>query len=61
MHKPKFVIYVDARGYFRWRLVAGNGEKVAASEAYASKQNAINSAERVKVTAWEAIIVDSTK
>ena len=60
MNKTKFVIYVDVAGKYRWRLVAGNGEKVAASEAYASKQGAIISAQRVKQIAWEAIIVDST-
>jgi hypothetical protein len=60
MHKTKFVIYKDAAGYYRWRLVAGNGEKVAASEAYVSKQNAIVSANRVRQIAWDAIIVDST-
>ncbi len=61
MHQTKFVIYKDTAGYFRWRLVAGNGEKVAASEAYTSKQSAINSANRVREIAWEATIVDSTK
>ena len=60
MHKTKFVIYKDTAGYYRWRLVAGNGEKVAASEAYASKQNAIVYANRVRQIAWDAIIVDST-
>lgn len=61
MHQTKFVIYKDVAGYFRWRLVAGNGEKVAASEGYSSKQSAINSANRVREIAWEATIVDSTK
>ncbi len=60
MNKTKFVIYKDTAGYYRWRLVAGNGEKVAASEAYTSKQNAINSADRVRKIAWDAVIVDST-
>lgn len=60
MNPPRFVIYVDAAGYFRWFLQAGNGEKVAASEAYASKQGAINSAVRVKQIANSADVVDST-
>ena len=60
MNKTKFVIYKDTAGYYRWRLVAGNGEKVAASENYISKQGAINSANRVRQIAWEATIVDST-
>lgn len=55
-----FVIYKDVSGQFRWRLVAGNGEKIAASEAYVSKQGAITSATRVKVLAPTATIVDKT-
>lgn len=56
----KFVIYRDKAGYWRWRLVAGNGEKAAASEAYVSKQNAIRSAERVRVLAASAQIVEQS-
>ncbi|MBI2593754.1 DUF1508 domain-containing protein [Candidatus Daviesbacteria bacterium] len=60
MVKPRFVIYKDRAGYYRWYLQAINGEKVAASEAYTSKQAAINSAHRVKQIAYSADIVDST-
>ena len=60
MNKTKFVIYKDTAGYYRWRLVAGNGKKVVASEAYVSKQGAIDSADRIRKIAWDAIIVDST-
>lgn len=56
----KFVIYRDKAGYWRWRLVAGNGERVAASEAYVSKQNAIRSAERVRALAASAQIVEQS-
>lgn len=54
----KFVIYLDRANYWRWRLVAGNGEKVAASEAYVSHGNAKHSAERVKEIAHLATIED---
>jgi uncharacterized protein YegP (UPF0339 family) len=57
-YMTKFVIYPDVSGYYRWRLVAANGEKVAASEAYVSKQNAVRSAERVKQIAYSAMIVE---
>ena len=50
------VIYKDRAGYYRWRLKASNGEQVAASEAYASEQNAIRSARRVKEIAPDADI-----
>jgi hypothetical protein len=56
----KFVIYRDIAGQYRWRLVANNGEKVAASEAYVVKQGALNSANRVKILAASATIVDNT-
>lgn len=52
----KFQIYLDVAGYYRWRLIAGNGEKVAASEAYVSRANAKRSAERVKQLALLAIV-----
>ena len=56
----KLAIYKDVVGQYRWRLVAANGEKVAASEGYTSKQNAILSANRVKALASSAEIVDQT-
>lgn len=55
-----FHIYRDKGGFYRWRLVARNGEKVAASEAYVSKAAAIESAEKVKIWANNANIVDDT-
>lgn len=55
----KFVVYKDTAGYYRWRLVAGNGEKVAASEGYSSKQNAIRSAYRVKELAANAPVYEA--
>lgn len=56
----KFVIFRDKAGFYRWRLVAANGEPVAASEAYTTKYNAIASANRVKQIAFSAIVIDST-
>jgi len=60
MNNSMFEIYIDRAGYYRWRLIAKNNEKVAASEAYVSKQNAIKSVKNVKILAWQADIVDST-
>lgn len=53
-----FHIYRDRGGFYRWRLVARNGEKVAASEAYVMKAAAIESAEKVKVWSANASIID---
>ena len=57
----KFVIYRDIANQYRWRLVANNGEKIAASEGYVLKQSALNSANRVKILAASATVVDNTK
>ena len=61
LDKPRFVIYEDVGGNYRWYLQAVNGEKVAASEAYVSKQDAIDSAFRVQQIAHMANVVDSTR
>jgi hypothetical protein len=55
---PKFEIYKDASGKFRFRLKAPNGEIVASGEAYASKDGCKKGIESVKVNAPKAQIVD---
>jgi uncharacterized protein YegP (UPF0339 family) len=53
----KFVIYADSGGHYRWRLVANNGEIIAASgESFHSKFNAMRAVENVKATAGAATI-----
>ena len=55
MAKPKFQIYADASGKYRWRLKDGDGEKVASSgDSYASKADATLAAQLVKSTAPDA-------
>lgn len=44
----KFEIYEDARGEFRFRLKAGNGEIVATGESYPTRVGAISGTEAVK-------------
>lgn len=58
---PIFQIYKDVAGQFRWRLIAGNGEKVAASESYTERYSALRSARRVQEIAGSAIVEDDTK
>jgi len=59
MSMAKFVIYGDAGGHYRWKLVASNGQTTASSgESFASKSNAREAAERVKETAPSAEIVE---
>lgn len=55
---PKFVIYRDAAGHHRWRLVAVNGLVLAQGEAHPSAQKAALAAHRVKKAALTAQVVD---
>lgn len=51
MKNPKFQIYTDKRGEFRFRLRAGNGEIVLTSEGYKAKASCQNGIESVKKNA----------
>jgi hypothetical protein len=48
---PKFEVYMDRAGQYRWRLKARNGEIVAVSESYTTLYNAKESAELIKAIA----------
>ncbi len=54
---PKFEIYNDKKGEFRFRLKAKNGQVIAASEGYKSKKSCENGIESVRKNAAEADIV----
>ncbi len=56
---PKFEIYKDAAGKYRWRLKAPNGEIIAMSEPYESKDGCKNGINSVKNNAPRAEIVDT--
>ncbi len=51
---PKFEIYTDKAGEFRFRLKAKNGEIIAVSEGYKAKASCLNGIESVKKNAPEA-------
>ena len=51
---PKFELYADKAGEFRFRLKAKNGEVIASSEGYKSKAGCENGIESVKKNAPEA-------
>jgi len=55
---PKFEIYKDAAGKLRWRLKAPNGEIIAASEAYDTRDGCKNGINSVKTHAPRAEIKD---
>ena len=55
---PKFEVYADKAGEFRFRLKARNGEIIAVSEGYKAKASCMNGIESVKKNAPEAQIVE---
>ena len=58
MTHPKFEMYQDKAGEFRFRLKARNGEIIGVSEGYTTKTNCVNGVESVKKNAAEAEIVE---
>lgn len=54
---PKFVVYVDKAGEYRFRLKATNGQIIAVSEGYKAKASCLNGIESVKKNAPDAPIV----
>ena len=56
---PKFELYEDKAGEFRFRLKARNGEVIAVSEGYKAKASALNGIESVKKNAPEAEVVNA--
>lgn len=53
----KFELYKDAKGEFRWRLIASNGQTIATGgEGYTSKDGAKGGIESIKKNAPTAPI-----
>ena len=53
---PKFELYRDKSGNFRFRLKARNGEIIAVSEIYSAKAGCLNGIESVRRNAAEASV-----
>ena len=53
---PKFEIYLDKAGEYRFRLKASNGQIIAVSEGYVAKNGCLNGIESVKKNAPEAAV-----
>ncbi len=53
---PKYEIYTDKAGEFRFRLKARNGEIIAVSEGYKAKASCLNGIESVKKNAPDASV-----
>jgi uncharacterized protein YegP (UPF0339 family) len=54
---PKFEVYQDAVGEWRWRLKASNGQVVASGEGYKSKAGAKRGCEALQRAAKLARMV----
>jgi uncharacterized protein len=56
----KFVLKKGTTGKFHFNLVAGNGQVIATSEAYESRESALKGIESVKANAPGAALDDQT-
>lgn len=54
---PKYEMYKDKAGEFRFRLKARNGENIGRSEGYVAKASAVNGIESIGKNAPDAEIV----
>ena len=55
---PKFEVYADKAGEYRFRLKATNGQVIATSEGYKALASCMNGIESVKKNAVDAEIVE---
>lgn len=58
MTNPKFELYRDRAGTYRFRLKARNGEIIAISESYTGRAGCLNGIESVRKNAVEAQITE---
>jgi uncharacterized protein YegP (UPF0339 family) len=54
---PKFQVYLDKAGEFRFRLLAKNGQNIAASEGYTKLSSCLNGIESVRKNCVDAAVV----
>lgn len=53
---PKFEVYTDKAGEFRFRLKAKNGEIIAVGEGYKTKVSCLNGIDSIRRNAPEASV-----
>ncbi len=56
---PKFEVYEDKGGEFRFRLKATNGQVIATSEGYKAKASCLNGVESVRKNAEDAAVEEA--
>ncbi len=58
---PKFEVYLDKAGLYRYRLIASNGESIVMSEeGYKSKSGCMNGIKSVSVNSVDAQVIDES-
>ena len=55
---PKFEMYQDKAGEYRFRLKATNGQIIAVSEGYVAKASCVNGIESVQKNAPDAEVIE---
>ena len=55
--KPRFEVYKDKAGEFRFRLKAGNGEIILTGESYKAKAGCLKGIESIRKNAAESPVV----
>ena len=55
---PKYELYTDKAGEYRWRLKARNGEPIGKSEGYKAKASALNGIESIGKNAPEGEVIE---
>ena len=58
---PKFEVYADKAGEFRFRLKASNGQIIATGEGYKAKKSCMNGIASIRKNSADAAIEDTTK
>ena len=58
---PKFEVYLDKAGEYRFRLKARNGEIIATGESYKSKPSCLNGIESIRKNAPDAKVERAEK
>ncbi len=58
LSNPKFEVYEDKGGEFRFRLNAKNGQNILASEGYSQMAGCLNGIESVKTNAPDAEVTE---
>ena len=60
LKNPKFELYTDTAGEFRFRLKARNGQIIATGEGYTAKKGCLNGIASIKKNAPDAPIEDKS-